>query len=71
MFLEYHYPFEHHYNINESRFAVGVNQLFKVLINIHKKQNSKIIQNKQEWITLIECINVIGITLSLLFIFKA
>ena len=39
MFSKHCYPFEHHYNINESKFAVRTNQLFKILINIHKKQN--------------------------------
>ena len=46
--LEYCYFFEHHYNMNESKFVIGTSQLPKILINIHKKQNWKIIQSKQE-----------------------
>ena len=37
IYLKYYYFFEHHYNINELRFVVGINQLLKTLINIHKK----------------------------------
>ena len=57
--------------MNESRFAVGTNQSSRILINIHKKQNWKIIQNKQEWITTIKCINAAGAILPPLLIFKA
>ena len=71
MFLEHCYSFEHCYNMNELRFVIRVNELFRILINIHKKQNWKVIQDKQEWITPIKCINVIGVTLLPLFIFKA
>ena len=37
--LKYHYPLEHHYNMDESKFAVGTNQSSITLINIHKKRN--------------------------------
>ena len=37
IYLEYHYFFEHYYNINESKFAVKTNQLLKILMNICKK----------------------------------
>ena len=44
--LEYYYFFEHCYNMNESRFVIRTSQLLKMLINIYKEQNWKIIQNK-------------------------
>ena len=40
---EYRYPPKHHYNMDESRFAVGVSQSSKIIINIHKKQKWKVI----------------------------
>ena len=43
IYLEYCYFFEHCYNMNESRFVVETSQSLKVLINICKKQNWKII----------------------------
>ena len=70
MFSKHCYPLDHHYNMNELRFVIGTSQLFKALINICKKQNWKIIQSKQEWITLIECVNATGVTLPLLFILR-
>ena len=57
--------------MDESRFVVGTSQSSKALINIRKKQNWKIIQSKQEWITAIECVNAAGVILLPLLIFKA
>ena len=68
--LEYHYFFEHCYNMDELRFAIEASQSLRALINICKKQNWKIIQGKQEWITVIECVNAAGAILLPLFIFK-
>ena len=70
MCSKYCYFFEHHYNINELRFVVEANQLSKILINICKRQNWNFIQNEQERITIIKCINVVGIILLLSLISK-
>ena len=68
--LKYCYLSGHCYNINESRFVVGTNQSSEVLIDIRKKQNKKIIENKQKWITAIKYVNSAGIVLLLLFYFQ-
>ena len=46
--FEHCYLFEHHYNMDESRFAIGASQLSKVLVNVCEKSNWKVIQSKQE-----------------------
>ena len=52
------------------RNTIRANQSSRALINICKKQNWKIIQNKQKWITVIKCINTARAILLPLFIFK-
>ena len=56
--------------MNESNFAIGINQSSKVLINVQELSNWKVIYDCQEWITIIECINIIGIAIPFLIIFK-
>ena len=46
--LKHDYPPKHHYNMDELKFAIGTSQSSKALINVHKKSNWKMIQNKQE-----------------------
>ena len=46
--FEHRYPFEHCYNMNESRFAIGASQLSKTLVNVREKSNWKVIQGKQK-----------------------
>ena len=45
---EHHYFLEHHYNMNKSRFVIGISQSSKALVNIHEKSNWKVIQGKQK-----------------------
>ena len=36
-YLKHYQFFEHHYNINESKFAIRKNKSFRTLINVRKK----------------------------------
>ena len=38
-YLKHCYFFEHHYNMNKSRFVIGNSQSSKTLINVCKKLN--------------------------------
>ena len=37
--LQYCYTFKHCYNMDKSKYAIGISQLFKTLINIREKSN--------------------------------
>ena len=65
------YPPKHHYNMDESGFAIGASQSSKILVNVREKSSWKVIQGRQEWVTAIECVNAAGAALLLMLIFKA
>ena len=58
------------WNMDESGFGIGEEQITKVLVHLDIKQKEKVIGGKQEWVTDIECINAAGEALAPLLIFK-
>lgn len=58
------------WNMDESGFGVGEEQIMKVLVYLDAAQLDKVICGKQEWVTDIECINAAGEALAPLLIFK-
>ena len=56
--------------MDELDFVIGVNQSSRALINVRESSSWKVIHDCQEWITVIECINVIGAAILFLIIFK-
>ena len=57
--------------MDESGFAIGASQSSRALINVREPSSWKVIHDRQEWITAIECINAAGTTIPPLIIFKA
>jgi hypothetical protein len=70
MIEEYQYRPQDIYNMDESGFGIGEEQVFKVLYYLDTEQKQRVIGGKQEWVTLIECINAAGEALAPLIIFK-
>ena len=62
--LEYQYPLECVYNMDELGFAIRASQSSRALINVQESSSWKVIHDCQEWITVIECINAIGATIT-------
>jgi hypothetical protein len=58
------------WNMDESGFGIGEEQIMKVLVYLDARQKEKVIGGKQEWVTDIECINAAGEALPPLLIFK-
>jgi hypothetical protein len=58
------------WNMDESGFGVGESQTTKVLVPIDRAQQYKTVVGKQEWVTVIECINAAGGALPPMIIFK-
>jgi hypothetical protein len=71
LYIQYRYPPERIYNMDESGFAVGASQSSRALVNIREKSSWKVIKGRQEWITAIECVSAAGIAIPPLLIFKA
>jgi hypothetical protein len=58
------------WNMDESGFGVGESQTTKVLVPLDRQQQYKVVVGKQEWVTVIECINAAGDALPPMIIFK-
>ena len=58
------------WNINESGFGVEESQTTKVLVPLDRTQKYKVVTDKQEWVTVIKCINAAGSALPPMTIFK-
>ena len=56
--------------MDESGFGVGESQNTRVLISIDVKQKYKAVAGKQEWVTVLKCINAAGGSLTPMIIFK-
>jgi DDE superfamily endonuclease len=56
--------------MDESGFGVGESQTTKVLVPVDRAQQYKTVVGKQEWVTVIECINAAGGALTPMIIFK-
>jgi hypothetical protein len=70
MLQEHKYNPADMWNMDESGFGIGEEQALKVLVHLDSTQKHKVIGGKQEWVTLIECINAAGEALAPLVIFK-
>jgi hypothetical protein len=70
MLGEYSYEPEDIWNMDESGYGIGEEQVFKVLVYLDTKQKHRVVGGKQEWVTDIECINAAGEALAPLIIFK-
>jgi hypothetical protein len=68
--------YEHSYdpcniwNMDESGFGIGEEQIMKVLVYLDARQKEQVIGGKQEWVTDIECINAAGEALPPRLIFR-
>ena len=58
------------WNMDESGFGVGESQSTKVLVPLDRTQKYKVVTDKQEWVTVIECINAAGGACPPMIIFK-
>jgi hypothetical protein len=58
------------WNMDESGFGIGEEQIMKVSVYLDARQKEKVIGGKQEWVTDIECSNAAGEALPPLLIFK-
>ena len=56
--------------MNKSGFTIKASQSLRVLINVRKPLNQKVIYDRQKWITAIKYINIIGAAIPPLIIFK-
>lgn len=65
------YKLDNIYNMDETGFAVGSTQSTRIIVDSTQKSNWKVTAGKQEWITVLECINAAGDALPPLVIFKA
>ena len=69
-FQERAYDNSNIWNMDESGFGVGESQTTKVLVPLDRLQKYKVVTGKQEWVTVIECINAAGSALAPMVIFK-
>jgi DDE superfamily endonuclease len=69
-FQERAYERSNIWNMDESGFGVGESQNTRVLISINVKQKYKAVAGKQEWVTVLECIDAAGGSLTPMIIFK-
>ena len=67
---KYKYKFSDIYNMDKSGFGVGEEQAIKVLIYLDSVKKEKVVLDKQEWVTDIECISAASESLTPLLIFK-
>jgi hypothetical protein len=68
---KYLYQPEDIWNMDESGFGIGEEQVFKVLVYLDTKQKHRVVGGKQDWVTDIECINAAGEALAPLIYSKA
>lgn len=68
---ERNYDLQNIYNMDETGFAVGATQSTRIIVDSVQKSNWKVTAGKQEWITVLECIDAAGGALPPLIIFKA
>jgi hypothetical protein len=59
------------YNMDEKGFAVGGTQSTRIIVDSAQKSNWKVTAGRQEWITVLECIDGAGGALPPMIIFKA
>ena len=59
------------YNMDETGFAVGDTQSTRIIVDSTYKSNLKVTAGKQEWVTVLECIDGAGGALPPMVIFKA
>jgi hypothetical protein len=70
-FNERKYELSDIYNMDETGFAVGETQSTRIIVDSTQKSNWKVTAGKQEWITVLECIDGASGTLPPMIIFKA
>jgi hypothetical protein len=70
-FNERKYELSDIYNMDETGFAVGETQSTRIIVDSTQKSNWKVTAGKQEWITVLECIDGAGGALPPMIIFKA
>ena len=58
------------WNIDESGFSIGEEEVIKVLMHLDNIQKYKVMAGKQEWIIDIKCINAAGEAIAPTLIFK-
>ena len=68
---ERNYELHNIYNMDETGFAVGGTQSTRIIVDSTQKSNWKVTAGKQEWVTVLECIDGAGGALPPLIIFKA
>ena len=68
---EHSYEYHNIWNMDESGFRVGESQSTRILVSIDLKIKYKKVADKQEWVTVFECINAAGEAIAPLVIFKA
>jgi hypothetical protein len=56
--------------MDESGFGVGESQTTKVLVPLDRQQQYKVVAGKQEWVTVMKCINAAGDAIPPMIIFK-
>ncbi|RAL64783.1 hypothetical protein DID88_001380 [Monilinia fructigena] len=68
---ERHYELKNIYNMDEIGYAVGETESTRIIVDSTLKSNWKVTAGKQEWITVLECVNADGGSLPPVIIFKA
>ncbi|RAL66868.1 hypothetical protein DID88_007650 [Monilinia fructigena] len=68
---ERHYELKNIYNMDEIGYAVGETESTRIIVDSTLKSNWKVTAGKQEWITVLECVNADGGSLPPMIIFKA
>src|SRR5208282_4454540 len=58
------------YNYDESGFGIGKVKIMRVIIDIKVKQNYQAEPDRQEWVTIMDCICADGTSISPMIIFK-
>jgi hypothetical protein len=67
---EYKYPPSAIYNVDETGFSIGLSRKSVVLLDQLNQCREKKQPGRQEWITCLECVSTLGVTLPLYLIFK-
>ena len=68
---ERHYELKNIYNMDEIGYAVGETESTRIIVDSTLKSNWKVTAGRQEWITVLECVNADGGSLPPMIIFKA
>lgn len=70
-FTEQKYEPQNVYNMDETGFLLGTTQSTRIIVDSTQKSSWKATPGRQEWITVIECIDATGGALPPMVIFKA